>query len=252
MKISYYPGGKKTDIRKKAGKAIKTYTVAQGSCSDGSYIYMAFEQKKSEKKKHRVKIVKMRASDLKVVKISKALNVGHANDLTIKGGILYITHSKGSATIHRVKAGDLSAMKGIKVTGIPAKIKDKVKAYNGIAWDGKHFLIKVMSGSLVLVCDASMKVTRVFKLKKSFKVSQGMAADGKYIYRGYSVMQSKDKNRLAIFDYSGKLVKTGILPLTGELEGIFLMGRQLYGSVHRRYKKKGKTKRKAYVFRVIT
>lgn len=247
MKIRYYPGGKKTDIRKKVGKAIKTFVTAQGACSDGKYIYMAFEEKIKGKKTGKIKIVKLDGKTLKKVKASKPLRCGHGNDITYKNGILYVTHSAGASVIHRVDAATLKKKKDIKIKGV----KKGLRTFNGIAKWGDGFLLRVAGGSKMAVITMDGKIKRVFKTNKSYKTSQGMDAKNGRIYRGYSVMQSKNRNRLAIFDKKGKLIKTGILPLTGELEGIFFVGKKLFGSVHRRYKKNGKTYRKAYVYRII-
>ena len=52
MKVSYLrtKNNKRFDVRDAVGSKLKHYNVTQGACSDGKYIYVAFEQKENKKK----------------------------------------------------------------------------------------------------------------------------------------------------------------------------------------------------------
>lgn len=236
--MSYIRGkkGSRIDIRKLAGKSLAGYAVTQGACSDGTYIYMAFERKKN----HTIKIVKLVIGDhrIKIKAVSKALKIGHANDMTHRDGVLYVTHSGDSNKIHRVRASDLKKMKDVTA---PAH------GMNGIACLGDCYVIRAI-GKPAIVVDKNFKLVRSFKWSKTYKVSQGMDSDGKTITRAFSVLQSKDKNRIGVYSTKGKLQSTKKVNVTGEMEGIFYHKGKRYGTLYRKKKKNGKMKYYAFIF----
>lgn len=241
MKINYIMrDGEKLDIRSHVGPKLRYFTVTQGACSDGKYIYMVFERKRSNDHSHRCKIVKIEAETMKVVRVSQPLKTGHGNDICYRDGILYITHSSGSRIIHRVDAGTLIQKKGIHVT-VPEKFKGKgIKAFNGIACYGSGYVLRVMGGPGMVIVNKDFKVTRYFRTEKNYTASQGIDQKGGVIYRSYSKLQSDDKNYLALFDKKGKLLKRSKLDVTGELESVFLVGDQVWFSIYRKKKVDGK------------
>ena len=95
------------NIRSLAGNALKYFTVTQGACSDDRYIYMVFERKPKGDRTHRCKVVVYDPTVKKVIMVSGALKLGHGNDMCIRDGVLYITHSEGAKVIHRVDAKTL-------------------------------------------------------------------------------------------------------------------------------------------------
>ena len=69
------------------------------------------------------------------------------------------------------------------------------------------------------------------------------------LYRGSSVGQSK-KNRVAVYNGKGKLLKVYHYKKKGELEGVFVIGHSLLISIYRKYKKHGKKKFRAYIKKI--
>ena len=245
--------GKKLDIRKLCGDRLKHFNVMQGACSDGVYIYVAFEQKKKKGRKHRIKIVKYQVSPFKLVKISGELNLGHANDMAYKNGILYVTHSGKKKIIHRVDAKTLTKKKNIKPKIKVGTLKQrmKIKAFNGIAPYGNGLIIRPMGSSTLLYCkDNNFVFTNVLKTSSPYRTSQGMDTDGHVVVRSFSWLQSSDKNHLVWYDKKGKEIKRMKVPVTGEMECAFYVGRQLWVSVHRKIKKDGKLQFHAYLYRI--
>ncbi len=228
--------GNRIDIRKLAGKALSGHVVTQGACSDGTYVYMAFERKKDKT----IKIVKLSLGNrsIKIKSVSKALKIGHANDMTHRDGILYVTHSGDSNKIHRVRASDLKKLKDVTA---PAH------GMNGIARLGDGYVIRV-SGKPAIVVDAKFKLIRSFRWSKNYRVSQGMDSDGRIITRAFSVLQSKDKNVIGVYSTKGKLLRTRKVKVTGEMEGVFYHKGKLYGTLYRKKKKNGKMKYYAFIF----
>lgn len=190
---------------------------------------MVFEQKanKAKKRPHRCKIAVYDLENGTILKVSGALKLGHGNDITIRDGILYITHSEGSKTVHRVRVSDLKQLKGIKVQ-VPKKFKDKhIKEFNAICCYGSGFLLRVMGGRGMIVVNKSMKVTRYFKTDTSYKTSQGMTMDGKTILRAFSRLQSGD-NRIVEYSVKGKEKHRYKAKIGGEMEGVFVLGGKRY------------------------
>jgi hypothetical protein len=236
--------GKKLDIRKLCKGELKHFNVMQGACSDGVYIYIAFEQKKKKKRKHRIKIVKFQVSPFKMMKISAPLNLGHANDMAYKAGVLYVTHSGKKKVIHRVDAKTLKKLKDIKP-------KTEKKAFNGIAPYGDGFIVRPMGSSKLLICKNNKFVfSNVLRTTAPYKTSQGMETNGDIVIRSFSWRQSKNKNHLVWYNKKCKILKKMKVPVTGELEAAFYVGRQLWVSVHRKKRVDGKLKFHAYLYRI--
>lgn len=196
---------------------MKYFTVTQGACSDGRYIYMVFERKAKKGRSHRCKIVVYDPAAEKVARVSGALKLGHGNDICYRDGVLYVTHSDGKKVIHRVDAKTLKKKKGIKVKGY----------FNGIACYGSGFILRVMGGREMVIVNKNFKITRRFKTDTNYTTSQGMTMRGSTIIRGYSKLQS---GRNYIVEYSIKGVQKNRLKLKieGELEGVFILNGKLY------------------------
>jgi hypothetical protein len=223
------------------GKELNKFKVNQGICSDGKYIYSVFERKKP----HSCKIRKFTFAN-KTILISDVIKIGHGNDLTCKGKWLYITHSKGGNVIHRVNKDTLKKGSDKKVSGIPKKISKK-PSFNAIAAIPNGFALKLMGSQKIIIVDDNFKYIRSFKLKKAILVSpQGMEYHNKRLYRVYSNFQ-KSKNKVAVFDMSGNLLKLYNVKVKGEAEGIFFCAQKFYMSIYRKFKKNGK---KRYISRL--
>lgn len=229
------------DIRKLAGKKLNHYTVTQGACCDSGRVFMVFEQKanKAKKRPHRCKIAVYDMDKGTVLRVSGALKLGHGNDITIRDGILYVTHSEGSKTVHRVRVSDLKQIKGIKVK-IPKKFKSKkIKEFNGISVYGSGFLLRVMGGSGMVVTNKNLKVTRFFRCKPNYKTSQGMTVDGKTIIRAFSKLQDGN-NYLVEYSIKGEQKTRLKAKIEGEMESVFLYNGKKYVTTY--LKEKGKYK----------
>ena len=226
------------DIRKKAGKKLAHYAVTQGACSDDEFIYMIFERKKP----HRCKVVKLDAKTHDIVKVSGALKLGHGNDCCVKDGVLHVTHSGKSKTIHRVNAKTLTKLKNgdVKVKGV------KAGGFNGITNYEEGFALKKMGGQFVYIMTKHFKYKSKIKLGKKFSISQGITYHGGKFYRGSSQAQSK-KNYISIYKKSGKYEDCKHYNHKCELEGVFFVGEQLHATIYKKYKKNKKKHYEAYI-----
>lgn len=250
MKAKYLrKGDKRWDVKAAAGDKLKHYNVTQGACSDGCYIYMAFEQKPKHGREHRIKIVKVNPATKKVEKVSKAMSLGHANDMCIFNGELLITHSGSKKVIHRVKISSFTKLKDISID-VPKKYRKYITGFNGIAKTEDGFVLRGLGGNQVLYLDEKFKVKKVVKFTKPFEKrdSQGMDYHKGIVYRSYSRLQSASKNYICKFKPDGKLISKSQVKSKGELESVFIHQGKIYGTMYRKKKKDGKKHYMAYIF----
>lgn len=255
MKVSYLrnKNNKRFDVRDAVGSKLKHYNVTQGACSDGKYIYVAFEQKENKKKKreHRIKIVKLDPKTRKILKVSAPLKLGHANDMCVSGTFLYITHSGSAKYIHKVNTATLAKGKDIPIV-YPDKYKKRITGFNGISTFGEAYILRCMGGHYVMYLDKNFKFSKVEKFTDPFKDkkedSQGMVYSGGIVYRAYSRLQSKSKNYICKFSPEGKLKSKIKVETKGELENLFFIDGKLYGMIYRK-KTKGKNQYMSYIFK---
>ena len=251
MKANYLrKNGKRWNIREEAGDKLKHFSVTQGACSDGCYIYMAFEQKPKDGRPHRIKIAKINPATMKVEKVSGALNLGHANDMCIFSGELLITHSGTKKIIHRVSLSSFKKLKDIPID-VPKKYRKHITGFNGIAKNSDNELIlRCMGGNYVAYLDDKFKIRKVTKFTKPFEKrdSQGMDYSKGVLYRSYSRLQSASKNYICKFKPDGKLISKMQVKSKGELESVFIHQGKIYGTMHRKKTKDGKTRCMSYIF----
>lgn len=256
MKVKYLRDSKKRriDIRDLAGGKLKHFTVTQGACSDGAYIYMAFKQKAIADRPHRIKIVKFSPATRKIIKVSSAMNLGHANDMAYHDGKLYITHSRGDKVIHTVFAKSLKKGRDINVK-LKKKYDKNCPGFNGISKTEDGFIIRLMGGHYLAKTDDSLVVKDYIHCTNPFpktkEDTQGTTYDNGTIIRAFSRLQSKNKNYICKFSRYGKLKSKALVKLTGELESVFMIDGKMYGTSYRKKSKDKKKKYMAYVFRIV-
>ena len=231
------------DIRKhinnETGGALKHFRVLEGGCYDHGIYYLIFGNMKHKTSK----IAKVKDDEKKtVLKVSKTLHIGHANDCCVRGSIICITHSGKKGVIHRVSANGLKKLPDIKPKGCKG-------GFNGISCMGSGYILKKMGSKKCYVLDEHWKHKKTIKLSKTYKIGQGMTwVDGR-LYRGSSVGQSK-KSKVAVYNAKGQLLKTYHYKKKGELEDVFVKEGHIYISIYRKKKVDGKKKFMAFVRRL--
>ena len=246
MRVEYVrKDGLRLDVRRQAGKRLNLFRVTQGACSDGKYIYMAFERKKSVARARAVRIVKLDPDAMRIVRISGVLKIGHANDMTYRDGILYITHSFGSKVIHRVDAVTLKKQDDIGVRA------GKAMFFNGIAKLGSGFLIRNMFGPGLIQTDRNFRALRYFNADGKHKVSQCMEVREGIIYRTYSDLQTEDRNYLVTFDLDGNMLSDSKVEMMGELEGCFMHKGELWFTSYRKKEINGSLRCMAFIGKAV-
>lgn len=228
------------ELRKHVGKSLDDFRVIEGGCYHAGYYYMIF----GNMRRKLSKIVKFKSGkQKKIVKISKTMSIGHANDCCVKGGILYVTHSGKSNAVHRIDATSLVKMSDVVVSGCEG-------GFNAICTHKDGFLIKKMHSKKIFVLDAEFKKKDTIKLSKTRKVGQGMTCHKDRIYRASSVGRSR-KNYVSVYSIKGKLLKTHHYDKVCEIEDVMIVGGKIKVSLYKKYKKGKKKHFEAYIKTIV-
>lgn len=234
------------EIRTQAKQALYQYDTVQGSCGDGKYGYYILYNRKVEK----CKIVKVRQSDWKVVKVSAALVLDHGNDMTYNPDRkrLVVLHSTGNAKRLSVILPDTlrtESVKDVKISSVlEGATTDEAKAITGfsaIAYNQtrKQYAIHLGKSSEVLLLDAEMEPLRYVHLtKKNNYTNQGMEATADYLLIGQSPKYSNHKyNILSVYDWEGSYISMLQVKKGQELESIYKSGSSYYAAFYTTYYK---------------
>ena len=236
-------GGSKLDIRKQAWNDLKYYSISQGSCSDGTFLYMCFEQRNGDDNgsgRARIKVAKVRISDWKVVNVSPSgQKLGHANDITYNPdqGYLVVTGAKTNDPYVRLVSPDSLTKIGKK----KIKLSDYfsyVKAFNAIDYDSEsqtYYIRSRFYGSKCFTLDQNFRMISDATMPTVFpsRSVQSCTALGEYFILSQSWYQSSSKNTVTIFDKAGNMIQHIKLKMKGELESLFFIGDQLYATMHK-------------------
>jgi hypothetical protein len=259
--------GKRFELYTPAGQKLYGYDTLQGACANGGYGYFALYNRNVEK----CKIVKVNLTTMKVVKVSKALPVYHANNLTYntKKNLIVATCCKVKGkravfiypkTLTVAYSKDI-ALKTTKK--IPKSVVRSYKGFTAIAYNAKHdcYVGRLRGNNNVIIFNGSMKPVRyvVLKGKRTYLLNQGMESVGDYIYDVRSFKGKYKYSAVTVHTMSGKYVKTikfpfGYKPGT-ELECIFHDGDRFYAGFYystsqKKDYKSNHVKRYNYVYRL--
>lgn len=233
------------ELRAQAKQAMYGYDTVQGGCTDGKYAYFCLYNRKVEK----CKIAKVRLSNLKVTKVSKALSVAHGND------IAYDSQRKRLAVVHTTVNGkriSLISPSSLKVTktvdvsvpkGLAGASDGQRKAVSGlcgIAYSKKRDQYAVLLGKShdFLLLDGNLQPVRYCASgSKNGLVYQGIDATDDYIIVGQSRSDGGKPNYLLVYTWDGSYVATVRLKQGYELENVFHIGSKWYASFYRSYYK---------------
>lgn len=233
------------ELRAQAKQAMYGYDTVQGSCTDGKYAYFCLYNRKVEK----CKIAKVRLSDLKVMKVSKALGIAHGNDIAYdaKRKRLAVVHTTvnvkrisliNPSSLKVAKTVDVSVPKGL--AGATDSQRKAVSGLCGIAYSkGRDRYVVNISGSYnFLLLDGNLRPVRYCAAggKNGF-VYQGIDATDDYIIVGQSRSDGGSPNYLLIYTWDGSYVTTVRLKQCDELESVFHVGSRWYVSFYRSYYK---------------
>ncbi len=233
------------ELRRAAGQKLEHYDTLQGSCQASGYGYYALNDRNLNKSK----IVKVKLSTMKVVKVSKALDIYHANDITAntKEGYLVVNHSSGDPL--GLSIIDMNTLKIKRDVTIPnrvsglfnaAEAKDgagisKIRGVSSIAYNAQRdcYVASVWSTHDIVELDANFKPTRIIALAdKSSGSYQNIAVGNDVIVVSTCPNEEQGSNILWCYDWDGQLLSKIYLPNSTELESVFFEGSRLHANFY--------------------
>lgn len=247
-KVTALSKNKKTfEIRTWAKQKMYQYDTLQGSCTDGAYAYYLLANRRVLK----CKLVKVKRSNLKVVKVSGALDVAHGNDMT------YDKHRKRIVIVHstgvdpkRLTSVNPNTLKVIesKHVQIPKKLAGGSEAdaagttaFSGVAYSGgrRQYAVLLSHSYNFVVLDSSLDPVRYVKVsKKNNYTVQGIDATDDYIMLAQSPKTSKQKyNIITVYDWDGNYISKINVKKGYEIESIYHVGSKYYAGFYRSYYK---------------
>ncbi len=192
------------------------YRVGQGSASDGTYVYFVLRNSSDSGSV----ITKHNLADGKLVAVSEVLDLGHGNDMTYdtKNKRLVVAHGQSEGQI--LTLVDPETLAFIKDINIP-------KGSGAITYNEKRDQYAISQGGKTLyILDSDFKLVSSFSRSDSTGyTAQGMGSDDDYIY---FPMSGKDDNKLVVYDWNGKYVKTLTVPVDHESESMFWVNGKYY------------------------
>lgn len=233
------------EIRTWAKQKMYKYDTLQGSCTDGKYAYYLLYNRKTVN----CKLVKVKRSNLKVVKVSGVLDVAHGNDMT------YDSHKKRLVIVHstgvdpkRLTSVDPNTLGVIesKHVQIPKKLAGGsladaagATAFSGLAYSSgrKQYAVLLSHNYNFVILDSELDPVRYVKVsKKNNYVVQGIDATDDYIMLAQSPKTSKQKyNIITVYDWDGKYISKINVKKGYEIESIYHVGSKYYAGFYRSY-----------------
>lgn len=239
---------KKTfEIRTWAKQKMYQYDTLQGSCTDGTYAYYLLNNRKALN----CKLVKVKRSNLKVVKVSGVLDVAHGNDMT------YDKHRKRLVIVHstgvdpkRLTSVDPKTLTVIesKHVQLPKKLAGgtltdalNATAFSGVAYSSgrRQYAVLLSHSYNFVLLDSNLDPVKYVKVtKKNNYVVQGIDATDDYIMLAQSPKTSKQKyNIITVYDWDGNYISKINVKKGYEIESIYHVGSRYYAGFYRSYYK---------------
>lgn len=249
---------KKFELRRAAKQKVPGFDTVQGSCYAKGYAYFILENRNIAYSDPRCKIVKVRLSNRKVVKVSGALKLRHGNDMTFdtKRNRIVVSHSTPSPKMISVVDPvtlKVIAKKKVKLArdtyklprpkSDPDKYYDAYNGFGNIAYNSKYDqFVCVLRGKTfhhLLFLDSNFNPVRFQYVGTMAKqMLQGIDTCGDYILVGQSYGYGYTGNNILIYDWDGNYNCKLNLGTKYELESIFHKSGTFYASFYTSFYKK--------------
>ena len=219
-----------------AGERVGGYDSVQGGCVNDGIGYFSLANRNKPKY---AKIMKVKMSTGKVLKVSKALKIYHANDLTYntKTDKIIVAHAEGDRkhlSIINPTTLKKESTKKIRVNrscGMTSKERRRYIGFGAIAYNEKHdeYVVRLNNLSNLLVLNAKFKPVRYVKLSKKVKQTyQGLESINDYFLVCASPKKAGQYNVVAVYNYKGKYLKKIKIRRDLELESVMHDGGTTY------------------------
>ena len=247
LSICCNPDGTVFDLVSQAGQKLYKYDTLQGATAGKGYGYFTLYNRKN----NRVKIVKVRLKDMQVVKVSAALNLKHANEITYNNrkNIIVVANSTPTPkklTVINASTLKVKYVKTLKVTrkvkGMSSWQRKKFRGVGAIAYNEKHniYICRMRKSYDLLFLNSKLKPYK--RIRQNSRVS-GMIYQGMDSYKDcIMIVQSfkgkKKYNLITVYNMKGKYKARFKLPLgfpPRELQTVFHDGNQFYVGVYCSY-----------------
>ena len=246
--------GKAVEIKKLCKQKLGKYDTVQGGCTDGKYVYYALYDRTVEN----CKIAKIRLSDMKVIKVSKVLEIAHGNDITYnsKTKKLVVVHTRvnekrisviNSSTLKVEKYLDIKIPK--KMAGVSTEDLEEIIGFNGIAYNAKrdqYVLFYKNAGDFLILNKNFKPVSYVKASEKSGATKQGVDITDDYIM----TYHSSAVNIIMVYTWDGQFVKKINVRKKYEIENVFHVGKQFYATFYEAYYGKNTYRRNNIVYKI--
>ncbi len=233
--------GQYFEIRREAKQDVGGYDTLQGSCTDGTYAYYVLYNRNVEK----CKIVKVKISNRKVIKVSKVLNIAHGNGLTYNSKtkqLVAVHNTLRPKTLSVIDSKTLQVKRVVNVkipSTIPGASKEQIKKiqkFGSISYNRKrNVYVVLLSGSHdLLQLNSNFKPISYTKLsKKPLGVYQCIDVTDNYIMIGLSPKYGDQYNCISIYEWDGKYRFNINIRKGYELESISHVGSTIYAGFYR-------------------
>ncbi|MBQ0078551.1 MAG: hypothetical protein KBS66_01485 [Eubacterium sp.] len=236
------------ELTTKTSQKVGYYDTMQGGCTDGKYLYYVLYNRNKENSK----IAKIRISDMKVMKVSKALGTEHGNDICYNSdtGMLVVVHN--STHKKRISEIDPTTLKVVNtldvkiptsLEGAPDSTVKNIIGFRGISYDPvtDQYVLFCKGRIVFLVLDAEfnpLRVIRPTEQKPDPLMYQGMDLSQQYIYLVESSASYKYYNIIAAYDREGNYVGKIFTRKGWEIENMCHVGSTCYVGFYTAYYKK--------------
>ena len=245
--------GTEFNLIAQAGQKLYAYDTLQGASAGKGYGYFTLYNRDN----NRVKIVKVRLADMKVVKVSAALPLNHANGITYNGRRNIIVVANSTPKPKRISIIDANTLKlkyhkKIKVTrrvkGMTSQQRKRFKGIGAIAYNEKRniYVCRTRESHDILLLKANFKPYKRIRQKSrlSGMVYQGIDTYKNCIMVCQSFSGKKKYNAVTVYNMKGKKIARFTMGLGKprlELETVFHDGNQFYAGFYSFYGSKSDT-----------
>ena len=230
--------GKKIELRARTKQSMFGYDTVQGSCTDGTYGYYVMYKRSVEN----CRIAKVKLSNMKLVKLSAVLAIGHGNGITYNADTnrLVVTHAgTQKKKISTINANTLKLKSTVTLkltTGVAGITTAQAsKGFSAITYNSarkQYALLASGSGNLVITDADLVPIVYVTPTRKDGQLLQCLDSTDDYILIGQSFSGGKRNNVVSAYTWDGTFVTRVNLGKGFELESIYHVGNKFYACTY--------------------
>lgn len=235
------------NLMKQAGQRLYEYDTLQGATAGNGYGYFTLYNRKN----NHVKIVKVKLSEMSVVKVSAALDINHANEITYNGRSNIIVVANSTPVPKRISVIDANTLTikyhttitmPRKVKGMSKRQRRKFKGIGAIAYNEQRncYICRMRKTHDFLFLDANFRPFKRVKAKSKLKklLYQGLDSYNDCIMVCQSFKGKKKYDAVTVYNMKGKKIARFTMSAGSpmlELQTVFHDGNQFYAGFYCNY-----------------